>query len=83
MYFTVAGIYHKPFKIWLVNQNFKQLFPYTLITPADKSSMRVAPSSIVWREIAPGGSGSHNPENSVYKKSVILSNTSPTSFSSG
>lgn len=57
----MAGIDHQPFIIGLVHQEFKELFPNPLATLLDKAAMRVAPPSIVRRQIAPGRARPQNP----------------------
>ena len=32
----MAGVNHQPFKVRIIDQGFKELFPYPLITPPDK-----------------------------------------------
>jgi hypothetical protein len=50
---AVAGVNHQPFVIGFVDQDFQQFFPNTRITPTDKTSVRIAPASILRRQISP------------------------------
>jgi hypothetical protein len=81
MNLTVTCINHKPLKVWLIYQNFKQPFPRATVAPTNKAAMGIAPSAIVRRKITPGSAGTHDPKHSVYKKPIILCNATPCPFS--
>ena len=40
-------IYHEPFKVWFIYENFKEFFPYSSVSPATESSVGILPASIV------------------------------------
>ena len=77
---AVAGVDHEPFKIRVVNQNFQQSFPHTIVAPADKATMRIAPAAEIWRQVTPWRTCPHNPKDRIYKQAVILGNAAPTPF---
>ena len=73
----MARIDHKPFVIRVVYQRFENLLPYAFIPPSAKPLMNGAPFSVVWRQITPWRSGAKNPEHSVDKSAVVLSDAAP------
>ena len=68
---------HKPFIIRIINQNFQQFLPDAFSPPPDESLMDRPPSSVIWWQITPRGSGSQYPKNRVNEAPVILGNSSP------
>ena len=82
MNLAVAGVDHEPFKIWFIDQYFQQSFPYAIVAPADKATMRIAPTAEIGRQIPPRRTRSRNPKDCIYKQAVILGNTAPTPFAS-
>jgi hypothetical protein len=74
---AVAGIDHQPFKIGIIDQDFKQPFPDAVVSPSDETAMSIAPAAKVRREITPGGAGAHDPKNCIDKATVVLSDASP------
>jgi hypothetical protein len=83
MNLAVACVYHQPLKIRLINQHFQQPLPHAAITPTDKTPMGIAPSAEIRREVSPRSASAHNPKNSIYKISIILCDTAPTSLATG
>ena len=79
----MARIYHQPFKVWFINEDFKEFFPYSSVSPATKPSVGVLPVSIVWRQISPRCACPQNPENSVDELPIISGITSPGAFATG
>jgi hypothetical protein len=49
MDFDIRRIEHKTLKVWLLFHNFKQLLPYTFISPTSKTTMSIIPVSILRR----------------------------------
>ncbi len=41
--FAMAGIDHQPFKIRLINPHFKEVFPYSLVSPPNKALVNGSP----------------------------------------
>lgn len=82
MHLAMTGVDHQPFVIRLVNQDSKQLFPNPLVPPADKTTMRIAPPSVVRWQITPGRAGSQNPEDRIDKQAVVFGNAAPHAFAS-
>jgi len=80
MHFDMARVYHQPFKVRLINKDFKEFLPYSSVSPSAETSMRVLPVTIIWRQIAPRGTCSQNPENCVDKLAVVSGVSSPGSF---
>jgi len=81
MHLAVTGINHQPFIVWLVNQYFPQLFPDAFIWPANKPAVSIAPAAIVWWQISPWGTSTHNPKNRINEQTVIPCYTAPTAGS--
>ncbi len=77
---AVAGVDHQPFVIGLVNQNFQQFLPYAFISPTDETAMRVAPAPQIGRQVTPRSARANDPENSIYKQSIILCHPAPCAF---
>jgi hypothetical protein len=75
--FAVACVDHQPLIVRIVNQNLQQFFPNALVTPTDKTAVRVAPAAIVRRQIAPRRARSQYPEHCIDKSAVIFGNTAP------
>jgi hypothetical protein len=46
MNLTMGSINHKPFKIRLVNQDFKELFPHPVDTPTPKPLCHTVPVAV-------------------------------------
>jgi hypothetical protein len=42
----MAGIYHQPFKVRLLNELLKQSFPDAFVTPADEAPVGIAPATV-------------------------------------
>ena len=76
----MARIYHQPFKVWFINKDFKEFFPYSSVSPATESSVGILPVSIVWRQISPRSVCPQNPENSVDELPIISGIASPGAF---
>jgi hypothetical protein len=76
----MAGIYHQPFEVRIVNQDFKKLFPRATVTPANKAAMCIAPPPVIWRKISPRRTGAHDPKHRIDKASVVLCDATPTAF---
>ena len=74
MHFTMTGVDHQPFVIRLVDQTLKKFLPDARIAPSDKAAMRIAPSAIFRRQVAPGRTGPQNPEHRIDKQAVVLGN---------
>ena len=81
--FAMTGIDHQPFKVRLINQNFKQSLPHTIIAPTDEASMGIAPTAKVGGQISPWSACTHNPEDRIDKAPVVVGLASPASFTSG
>jgi len=75
--FDGGGIDHQPLKIRIDNEFFKQFFPDSLVSPADKSPVSIAPSPKIGRQIAPWRTCSQNPKNGIDKPAIVLGTTSP------
>ncbi|WHZ28845.1 MAG: hypothetical protein OJF51_003643 [Nitrospira sp.] len=76
----MAGVDHQPFVIRLVDQTLKKFLPDARIAPSDKATMRIAPSAISRRQVAPGRTGPQNPEHRIDKQAVILGHAAPGAF---
>ena len=83
MHFAVAGVDRRPFAVGLAGERFQESFPYPLVAPTDEAAMGIAPSSVVRRQVAPGGPGAHDPEYGVDEPVVVLRDAAPAPFSAG
>ena len=79
----MTRIYHQPFKVWFINKNFKEFFPYASVSPTTKSSVGILPVAVVGRKISPWCACPQNPENSVDELPIISGITSPGAFATG
>ena len=77
MHLDVACVYHQPFIIRLIDQNFQKFFLNAFSAPMNKSLMNTAPFPVIERQVTPGYSGSQYPKHCVNKPSVILDDSSP------
>jgi hypothetical protein len=80
MHLAMTCINHQPFIIRVIDQDFQQLFPYTLVTPTDKPAMRITPIAIIWWKITPRSTCAQYPKNCVDKLAIILRYTTPTTL---
>ena len=55
MNLAMARINHQPFKVRFIYQDLKKPLPHALITPADKPSVSVTPSTKIRWQIPPRG----------------------------
>ena len=79
----MACIYHLPFKVWFINKDFKEFFPYSSISPAAESPVGILPVAVIGRKISPRCTCPQNPENSVDELPIISGITSPGAFATG
>jgi len=79
MDFAMAGIDHQPFKIWIINQYFKEFFPYSLVSPTNKALVNGSPFAIFRRQISPRRASTQYPEDGIDEEAIILCYTSPLS----
>ena len=77
MNLAVAGINHQPLKIRLVYRRRKNFFPDSFIAPSQKTPVYIAPVSIVRWQVTPWRSCTENPENCIYKQTVIFCYSTP------
>src|ERR1700683_2260700 len=82
MNFDVTGVDQEPFKVGRIDESLQQLFPDTLVAPADKTAMGVGPSTLIGREIAPRGPRAEKSKHRINKPSVVLGPPSPNALSS-
>ena len=75
--FAMAGIDHQPFKIWIINQYFKEFFPYSFVSPTNKALVNGSPFAIFRRQISPRCASTQYPEDSIDEEAIILCHTSP------
>jgi len=78
----VRGIDHEPLKIGVDNEGFEQFFPNSLVSPANKSPVRVVPSAKIRRQITPWCTRSKNPKYGIDEPAIVPRNTTPRAFSS-
>ena len=83
MNFGVRGVDHQPLAVRVVDHGVEQVLPYTLVAPANKTPMNIAPSAIVGRQIPPRRTGAQNPENGVDEKAVVFGDAAPNALASG
>ena len=81
MHFAVAGVDHQPVAVGLAGEHFQEFFPYPFVAPPDEAAMGIAPSSLVGRGIAPGGSGAHDPKHGVGEPAVVPCDSAPATSS--
>jgi len=82
MNFTVARIDHQPLVIWLIDEDFHELFPSPLVAPTDEAAMRVTPRPQIWRQVPPRRTGAHDPKDRVDEEAIVLGYTAPTALTS-
>jgi hypothetical protein len=80
MHFDMARIYHQPFKVWLINKDFKEFFPYSSISPVAESPVGILPVAVIGGKIPPRCARSQNPESRVDKLTIVSGVSSPGSF---
>lgn len=73
----LAGIGHQPLKARFIHQHFKQLLPYSFVTPAGKTLMHRPPFPIFRRQVAPRRPGAQYPEYGIDKQTVVLGDSPP------
>ncbi len=73
----MAGIDHQPFVVRLVDQDIEKFLPNALVSPADETAVRVAPTAIRRRQIAPRGARPQNPEDGIDKLAIVFGNPAP------
>jgi hypothetical protein len=73
----MTGVNHQPFKVGLINQRLKELFPYSFISPTDKALVHGSPFTILRRQITPRRTGAQYPEHRIDEQPIVLCNTSP------
>ena len=61
MDFDMAGVYHQPLEVRIIDENLEQLFPNALVAPTAETTMCVFPVPIIWWQVTPGRSGSKYP----------------------
>ena len=54
VHLAMTGINHQPLIARLVNQHFKKLFPYSVVSPPNKAAMGIAPAAKVWWQSCQG-----------------------------
>ena len=77
MYLAMTCINHKPFKIRLVHQDFKDLFPNSFVSPPTESLIYGSPFPVARRQVPPRCSCAQNPENTVDKSAIVFSDAAP------
>ena len=77
MNLDVAGVYHQPLKVRIVNYRIQQLLPDTPVAPATKAAMGVLPVPVIGWQVPPRSPGAQNPEHRVQKQPVVSSRTTP------
>ena len=77
MDFDVAGIYHEPLEVGIVDELFEQGFPQTLVPPTAEPAVGVFPIAVVGGKIAPGSAGAQDPENGVEEAPIIAGDAAP------
>ena len=80
MNLDVAGVYHQPLKVRIVDDRIQQLLPDTPVPPATEAPMGVFPVPVIRWQVPPWSTGTQNPEHRVQKQPVVSSR--PTSFAS-
>ena len=80
MYLAMACINHKPLKIWLIYQSFKQSFPYAAIPPTNETPMSIAPAAEVGWQITPRRASTHDPKHGINTATVVVRPTTPSSL---
>lgn len=73
----VTGVNHKPFIIRVIDQNLQELLPDASVPPTTKPPMYVFPVTQVGRQVAPGGTCSHDPEDRIDKKPIVPRYSAP------
>ena len=75
--FAMAGINHQPFKIRIINQHFKEFFPYSLVSPTNKALVNGSSFAIFRRQISPRRASTQYPEYGIDEEAIILCDASP------
>ena len=71
VYLDVAGVEHDPFHVWAVRKVCGQLFPKACFCKPSESDENTVPVPIIWGEISPRRTRTHDPRNSVEKAPVV------------
>lgn len=83
VHFAMAGIDHELFKARLFDESLKQLFPDTLVSPANKAPMGIASAAIAIGQISPRRFRAQYPEDGVDEVAIVLRLFAPGSCTSG
>jgi len=73
-------IYHEPFKVWLIYENFKEFFPAPPCLSIDRNADGCSSNR---HNLTADRASFQNPENCVDKLTVVSGVSSPSSFAPG
>jgi hypothetical protein len=77
MNLAMTGIDHQPLAVRLVNEDFEQRFPQSLVTPTAEASVCVFPVAIVRGQVSPRSAGAQYPKYGVEKGAIVAGNATP------
>lgn len=77
MRFDVGGINHEPLKVWLVEHNFEQSLPNSLVAPAAKPTMGIFPIAKFGWQVPPGRTRTQNPDHGIDELAIIFGDATP------
>ena len=83
MCLDVRPVHHQPLEVRLVDEYGQQLLPDALVAPADETAVRIAPTTVHGRQVAPRRPGAQDPHHGVYERSVVFCDAAPVAFFPG
>ena len=79
----IAGVYHRPLEIRVINHRLQQSGPHAPVPPAAEAAVGVLPISVVRGQISPRSAGAQYPAHGVDKPPVVLGRSAPLALSPG
>ena len=79
----IAGVYHQPLEIRVINHRLQQSGPHAPVPPAAEAAVGVLPISVVRGQISPRSAGAQYPAHGVDKPPVVLGRSAPLALSPG
>ena len=77
----IAGVYHQPLEIRVINHRLQQSGPHAPVPPAAEAAVGVLPISVVRGQISPRSAGAQYPAHGVDKPPVVLGRSAPLALS--
>ena len=79
----IAGVYHQPLEIRVINHRLQQSGPHAPVPPAAEAAVGVLPISVVRGQISPRSASAQYPAHGVDKPPVVLGRSAPLALSPG